>query len=255
MTERLVKSKWLPFGGNQDAAIRLLCLPHAGAGATVYRTWASRLPRWIAPCPVQPPGREKRRSEQPFTAVRPLVESLAPEVAASVSPPYAIFGHSAGALCSFELVRELRRIGGPEPVHLFVAGRRAPQLPMDRTQLEGQGTEELAATLRDMGGTPEEILADHEVLEMIRPLLTADFCLNETYVYPPEPPLAIPITAFAATSDAGTEVSQLAAWDEQTSARFHLHTLAGGHFAIFDRAPEVLAVIADSLSDCTGDAS
>lgn len=248
MTERLVKSQWLPFGSRQDASVRLLCLPHAGAGATVYRAWASGLPGWIGACPVQPPGREKRRSEPPFTEVRQLVGLLAPEVAASVSPPYAIFGHSAGALSSFELVRELRRIGGPEPVHLFVAGRRAPQLPMDRTPLEGRSTEELATTLRDIGGTPDEILADHDLLEMIRPMLIADFCLNESYVYSPEQALTIPVTAFAATADAGAGVSQLAAWEEQTSARFHLQTLAGGHFAIFDHAPEVLTVITESLS-------
>ncbi|HET9899066.1 MAG TPA: thioesterase domain-containing protein [Streptosporangiaceae bacterium] len=252
MTERLVRSPWLPFGSKQDASVRLLCLPHAGAGATVYRTWASGLPGWIGACPVQPPGREKRRSEPILTAVRPLVESLAPDVAALVRPPYAIFGHSTGALCSFELIHELRRIGGPLPVHLFVAGRRAPQIPMDRTPLEGLSIEELTVTLRNMGGTPEEILADRDMVGLIRPMLIADFSVNESYSYTQVPALDLPITAFAGASDPGANVSQLAAWKEQTSARFHLHTLGGGHFAVFDHASDVLAVIAESLRPYEG---
>src|SRR5580658_3914140 len=159
MSDRLVRSDWLPFGTSPDAAVRLLCVPHAGAGATVYRAWASGLARWIGVCPVQPPGREKRRHEQPLDAVGPLVELLARDVAALISPPYAVFGHSTGALCAFELIRELRRIGAPEPVHLFVAGRRAPQLPMQRTHLSDLSIEDLALALRRLGGTPEEVLA------------------------------------------------------------------------------------------------
>jgi medium-chain acyl-[acyl-carrier-protein] hydrolase len=37
-------SPWLPFGAGGDAGIRILCLPHAGAGASVYRVWGRGLP-------------------------------------------------------------------------------------------------------------------------------------------------------------------------------------------------------------------
>ncbi|HEX5402929.1 MAG TPA: thioesterase domain-containing protein [Pseudonocardiaceae bacterium] len=247
MTERRVRSLWLPFGTNPAASIRLLCLPHAGAGATVYRAWGSSLPAWINVCPVQPPGREKRQREAPLTSVEQLVARLAPEVLASVRPPYALFGHSTGALCSFELIRELRRLGGPLPVHLFVAGRPAPQLPMQRTRLSGLAADELATALRRLGGTPEEVLADHDVLRRIQPLLVADFSVNEAYSHRTESPLDVPITAFTATNDAGADPPKVAAWAEQTSAGFQLRTLVGGHFAVFDRASEVLDCIAATL--------
>lgn len=248
MPERLTtRSPWLPFGAAPDAAVRLLCLPHAGAGATVYRAWGAGLPAEVGLCPVQPPGREKRRGERLLTTVEEIVGPLATDVLASVRVPYAVFGHSTGALCAFELIRRIRRLGGPPPSHLFVSGRRAPQMPMTRTRLTGLSPGELATVLRRLGGTPEAVLSDHGMLAMIAPLLAADFSVNEDYAYRPEPRLAVPITAFAATQDAGGDVTQMAAWKDQTSASFGLRTLAGGHFAVFDRAAQVCEQIADEL--------
>lgn len=244
---RAAKCPWLPAGADPEADIRLLCLPHAGAGAAVYRAWGSGLPSHIAVCPVQPPGREKRRGEPPLVTVEAVVSPLAREIVSEVRPPYALFGHSTGALCAFELVRELRRLGARQPVHLFVSGRRAPQIPMERTNLSGMSVGELADVLRGLGGTPQEILQNRELLVLMQPLLAADFSVNEAYSYRPEPPVEIPITVFAATEDVGADVEQLAPWEEQTCAEFRMHTLAGGHFAVFDRAPEVHRLISAAL--------
>jgi medium-chain acyl-[acyl-carrier-protein] hydrolase len=250
--DQRTRSAWLPFGTSPGTAVRLLCLPHAGAGATVYRTWAAGLADGIGACPVEPPGRGRRRREPPADTVSAITGPLAREVAELIRSPYAIFGHSTGALCAFELIRELRRIGAAGPAHLFVAGRRAPQLPMTRTRLGHLSIAELVTVLRGLGGTPEEVLADHDMLRMIQPMLVADFAVNEGYVYRPEAPLDTPVTAFAATADPGADPGQVAAWHEQTSAGFTLHPLAGGHFAVFDHAPEVLAAIAATIAERSG---
>ena len=245
--DRPDRSLWLPFGAAPGAEIRLLCLPHAGAGAAVYRSWGAGSLDGVAVCPVQPPGRDKRRREPALTSATELARLLAVEVMANVRPPYALFGHSTGAVVAFELSRQLRRAGGAAPVHLFVSGRPAPQLPMHRTQLSGLSVTELAAVLRGLGGTPEEVLNDEDLLARISPLLIADFQVNEEYAYQPEAPLGSPVTVFAATRDAGTTLDQAAAWEVQAGGGFRLHTLDGEHFAVFDRAPEVHEQIAKSL--------
>lgn len=238
---------WLPYGTAPDAGIRLLCLPHAGAGATVYRSWGAGSPDGVAVCPVQPPGREARHREAALTSAAELARLLAAEVLEHVRPPYALFGHSTGALVAFELSRQIRRVGGTAPVHLFVSGRPAPQIPLHRTRLSGLSVTELAAVLRKLGGTPEEVLDDEGLLARIHPLLAADFQLNEEYDYQPEDPLPMPVTVFGATRDAGTPLDQAADWEVQAGNGFRLHTLEGGHFAVFDKAPEVHEQIARSL--------
>jgi amino acid adenylation domain-containing protein len=247
MSERPAASAWLPFGAAPGARIRLLCLPHAGAGATVYRSWGAGFLGGVAVCPVQPPGREKRHREAALTSAAEVARLLAPEVVKGVRPPYALFGHSTGALVAFELSRQIRRAGGSAPVHLFVSGRPAPQIPLPRTRLDGLSVTELAAVLRRLGGTPEEVLSDESLLARIHPLLIADFQVNEEYAYQPEDPLPIPVTVFGATRDAGTPLDQAAAWEVQAGNGFRLHVLDGDHFAVFNQAPAAHEHIARSL--------
>lgn len=244
----MTRSPWLPLGTRPDADIRLVCLPHAGAGASAFRLWGKGIDPRIGVCPVQPPGREKRRKETPFTRVEPLVRELVAEISESVAEPYALFGHSTGALCAFQAVRELRATGGPMPVHLFVSGRRAPHMPLERDDLAAMSLPELAEFLEKLGGTPEGVLADHDILGALQPLLAADFAVNQGYDFVPAAPLDIPLTAFAGVEDTGADGELMAPWKEQTTSDFTLHELAGGHFAILDRSTEVHAHIAAHLS-------
>ncbi|MFJ7326472.1 thioesterase II family protein [Streptomyces cyaneofuscatus] len=247
MKTQRTKSTWLPFGTPPEADIALLCLPHSGAGASAYRAWGQGMPERIGVCPVQPPGRETRRQEPPLRDVGSIVPSLARDVAVTVEGPYAVFGHSTGAICAFELCREIRRMGGPQPEHLFIAGRRAPQLQEKHTKVGELTTEQLAEVLREHGGTPDWVLNDPAMLRMLHPVLTADFEVSEGYVYSPEPPLDLPITAFAATDDPRGTVAQLAAWEPQTTREFTLHELQGDHFAIFQQADRVHTAVAQAL--------
>src|SRR5438093_445117 len=81
----------------------LFCLPHAGGGASMYNTWHESLPGYIEVCAIELPGRESKLREQPFTQIGPLVNHLAELIQPVVDIPFAVFGHSMGALVSFEL--------------------------------------------------------------------------------------------------------------------------------------------------------
>lgn len=243
-------SRWLPFRTGPAGKVALLCLPHAGAGASTYRTWAAGLPAEIAACPVQLPGRESRAFEQPYQRIEPMVTDLARDLGDVTRWPYALFGHSMGAVVAFELVREIRRRGGPLPIQLFVAGRQAPHLPNVKPELRGLAGDRLASELRALGGTPDEVLADPALLDSITPLLRADFSVNETYQYNDEPPLDVPITAFAATQDPRASIDEVNAWRYETTGAFRSYVLPGEHFAVLRHGGFVRARIADALAFC-----
>jgi len=61
---------------------------------------------------------------------------MANAIEGALDKPFAVYGHSLGAIVGFALVRELRRRTRLLPYHLFVSGRRAPHLfepsPMHR---------------------------------------------------------------------------------------------------------------------------
>jgi surfactin synthase thioesterase subunit len=250
MTVAGATSRWIPLlARTQPGALPLFCLPHAGAGTSAFRTWPDGLPG-VAVLPIQPPGRESRLREAPYERMGPLVAELAAiMLGVAGSRPYAVYGHSLGALVAFETLREIRRRGGLEPVHLFVSGCVAPQYTgIDGPPLAAAPLPALVRKLRELGGTPEWLLSDPTVLEMILPAVRADLSVKESYTYRPEQPLDVPITVIASTSDpqAPRELQDL--WRDQTTAAFRLHTLTGGHFAVFEQAASTHRHLAGALA-------
>jgi len=104
----------------------MFCFPYAGGASDVFRGWRRHFPAEVDICLVHLPGRGKRMGERPFTRLNVLVEEIADVICAESPDPYVLYGHSMGALISFELARELRRRHSIGPRQLFLSGGRAP---------------------------------------------------------------------------------------------------------------------------------
>ncbi|MDT3395983.1 alpha/beta fold hydrolase [Streptomyces sp. B1866] len=230
------------------AAARLLCLPYAGGGASAYRGWQAAAPRGLRVCPLEPPGRGRRLLEAPFTRLAPLVRSLTEDLAGVLDRPYALFGHSMGALIAFELARALRQRGLPPPVRLFVSGSAAPEVPRHRPGLRHATGAQIREELRSLGGTPPELLANDELMDLVLPALRADFSLLETYEYRVRPPLPVPITVFGGRSDPSVRLPQLYPWRGHGAAGTRLLMLPGDHFFLHTATAAVWREIRTDLA-------
>lgn len=226
--------------------LRLFCFPYAGGGAGAFRGWSAALPPEVEVCPVYLPGRERRFREPGHTRLEPLVEELHEALLPHCGLPFACFGHSMGAVIAFELARLLER-GGTTPAWLFVSGRRAPQCPPEREQIHALPDAEFVAKLRELEGTPEEILRDPEMMELVLPVLRTDFAISETYRYREGPPLACPVSALGGTRDAHVGRDDLLAWRDHTRGFFRLRLFPGGHFFLHALQADVLRAVADDL--------
>ncbi len=240
---------WLGFfpSPRPGARFRLLCLPHAGGGASTFRAWSAEAPAWLDICALQLPGREARLAEPPYREMRALISALTEALSEASVLPYALFGHSVGALIAFEWIRSLRRRGLPLPSRLFVSSCPAPNLPVRARPLHREPDAALVEQLAALGGLPQE--AQHpELLPLVLPAFRADLALAETYAFQPEPPLPLGISAFGGRSDPHVPRSELEAWREQTQGPFSLHLLAGDHFYLHGSRTHLLAVIARLLA-------
>jgi surfactin synthase thioesterase subunit len=245
VTATVGRSRWLPFA-DAEGGLRLYCLPHAGGSASAFRPWIGRIPG-VSVLPVQYPGRETRLREAPHSRIPELAAELAEALLADAQDaPYAVYGHSFGALTAFELVHVIRSLGGPMPVHLVVSGFSAPQA--EDFADDAVTDEEIIALLRDLGGTPEQYLTDRRILKMIMPPLRADLTAKVAYRYMPRPELDVPILALGGVEDRQAEFDSMRGWGAQTTAGFRLHPLAGGHFAVLERSAETLAAIGEALA-------
>lgn len=226
------KSPWLPCRPTATPArLRLFCMPHAGGGAAEYQSWSASLPATVQICPILLPGRETRFSEPHYTDFDRLTEVLVRELRPHLEIPYAVFGHSMGALLAFECVRRLQKSGSPAPLWLFVSGRRAPDGAVDPEPLHTLPDAEFLDRLnRIYRGIPEELLNNPEILDVFLPTIRADVSVVESYRFEEREPLECPISAFAGETDSSVTWQQLLAWKRQTRRQFAAHIFPGGHF-------------------------
>ncbi|CAM4036330.1 alpha/beta fold hydrolase [Pseudomonas wadenswilerensis] len=231
------------------SALTLLCLPYSGASAMVYSRWRRKLPAWLSVRPVELPGRGARLGEPLLTDMQVLARQLASEQRLAASQPYALLGHSLGALLAFELAHELQALGCPPPVALFACGTAAPTRREDYdggNWREPKSDEVLIDELRKLQGTPEEVLANQELMSLTLPVLRADFLLCGRYVYRQRPPLHCPLHVLGGEDDKASE-AQLLAWRQESVGDFSLEVFPGGHFFIHEHEERVLGVLSAAL--------
>ncbi|MET8761842.1 alpha/beta fold hydrolase [Lentzea sp. NPDC004782] len=215
-------------------APRLVCFPHAGGAASWYQPFAQDFSGRCELVAVQYPGRQDRRSEPLDYDIRGLADQIAPLLARD--RPLHLFGHSMGAMVAFEVALRVA------VDHLFVSGRRAPQIVRDdRVHLRDDAG--LIAEVRRLAGTNARVFDDEELVRMVLPAIRADYRAAETYRYRPGPALACPVTALTGDADPKASVDEVGQWRERTTGAFSVHVFAGGHFFLSDNRSAVAAVV------------
>lgn len=234
---------------NPDARLRLFCLPYAGGGAAIFRSWSDHLPSSVEVLPIELPGRGRRVHEAPFKSITEMVNSVTRFVAARSDKPFALFGHSMGSIIGFEVARKLRRENLRQPARLFASGRRAPQVNESTPPTHNLSKEEFLEVLQQLNGSAPEALQNAELMELMLPTIRADFKAIETYTYSHEPPLDCSITAFGGLQDHHVGREPVECWKTQTNSSFRLHWIPGDHFFLNTHRQQLLDVLAQELEE------
>ncbi|MGF6765731.1 surfactin synthase thioesterase subunit [Paraburkholderia sp. GAS33] len=239
--------------------VRLVCLAHAGGSAMLYRRWAQRLPHGVQVMPLELPGHGSRCRLRAHTEWPALIEMLIVELAEQLDDdvPFAVFGHSMGALVGFELIHALRARHGLEPVWFGASASVAPSRRNRETHWLNCTHEAMVARLRELGGTPAALLDDRDFIDFVLPVLRADFHLCGTYAplataeeSTVREPLVCPVGVFTGCDDRATACAEdVAAWRDETRGTCTLHRFDGGHFYLDGTPDSVMACVATSLAD------
>lgn len=233
--------------------IVLFCAPYAGAGSAVFRDWAQQLPPWVDPVPLQLPGRGAKYALAPYSEWTPLTSQLLEDVSSYLHRPFAIFGHSMGALVGLELAHAIRRHRGVEPIWLGASACTAPSRRSIDAKWLTCPREDVVQHLRALGGTPEAVLGDLSLVDALLPMLRADFHLCGTYQSEPRAPLTGALLVLGGADDELSNPREnLLAWSQETSGDFQLEIVDGAHLFIETEQQKVIRRIAMSLAKAAG---
>jgi surfactin synthase thioesterase subunit len=241
-----VEERWVRrFRDDDGCETKLVCFPHAGAGASTYRTWPMGLPSDIGVIAVRYPGREDR-FEDPFP---PRLEALADDIADALGEltrhRLVLFGHSMGASVAHEVALRFQERGCP-PAALCVSGRQPPHALAGRRMIYGTD-EEIIAHVVSFDARRAAAFEDPDLREIVLPAVRADYRMTDDYCGGRRPPLHCPVYGYAGDDDSEVSPEQMSGWADMTHGAFRLLVLPGGHFYLKSEEATLLADLSNVL--------
>jgi surfactin synthase thioesterase subunit len=236
------------MGGEKNKRINLFCLHFAGGNKYSYRQYIERAPSFLNIVALESPGRGARMKEPLISDIHALVNDLYKQICDKVDEaPYAIYGHSMGGLVAYLLAVKLKEDNHNLPLHLFITGTTGPSAP---SRIERKrhllDHKDFIQEIKELGGMPDEILQNEELLHYFEPILRSDFMVSENYVYEDYAPLNIPFTVITGTEE-DMEGEDIYLWQKESTCAIDFKKLPGNHFFIYKYVQEIVDIIAKKL--------
>lgn len=229
----------------------LFCIPHAGGSAAYYESFSRFFSGNVTLQPLELPGRGRRHREPLNTSL----DSLRDDLFAHILPvartaPYALFGHSMGAVLALLCAVKAQESNLPLPRALFVSGAVPPgvQLSTSLAPFASLSSDRLWEAVLELGGIPQCVADSEDFCRYLKPILHADFTAFARLAHgQPIPPLPVPISAFLGTDDIMT-MDEVQAWKRLTTQAFTIRAFKGNHFYLQDNWANLAEHISRSLS-------
>lgn len=210
----------------------LICFAGAGAGASVFRPWISRVPAFTTIIACQLPGRENRIGEPPVKSLARAADDVATayRTLRPAGCPLVLFGHSMGGALAFEVARRLVAAG--RPVFALLLSASAPPVgARDNASIDGDALRDLL-----IGYDPENrrITGDAELYAVLAPTLGADIEMLRRYeIAPGTKRLDVSVHLLSGEADGIVPESAVARWTRYFGGPVTHHAIEGGHFFPF----------------------
>ena len=226
--------------------------PWAGGSASAYRPWIAGLSSGDV-LATELPGHGARFDEPCVKDAHELAARIADAtlMLPRADTPLVIYGHSMGALLGFEVARILTARSAPLR-GLVLSGYHAPHWQARRTPRSRTDDDAFLETLRQLGGTAQEVLDSPDLLSIVLPILRSDYHLTENYrptLDDLAPKLTLPVDIIGGGDDPDNPPDSLYAWQDVLSGQLNVSLWPGGHFFIQDQRSKLLSHLARRLAE------
>jgi len=225
--------------------MKIISFSFAGGSKFSYHQFANKLPDFVV---IEYPGRGMRIQEDLIRNTELLVENLFPKVIVEIneSTDYIVYGHSMGALIGYLICLKIQELGLKAPLRLIVSGMQAPSIDRKNKISHLSGNSFWGEVLK-MGGMPEELKKNQELINFYEPILKADFTAIENYKYIKAQQLNIPIDVLFG-SEEDISHREITAWKKESNQEVTITNLQGNHFFIFNHINYLIELFSNQFT-------
>lgn len=235
--------------GAQQPVLRLFWFHHAGGSGASFRSMQALMPADWQIVWVEYAGHGENAGVPAACEMAQLQADLWHSLAHLLDRPYALFGHSMGALAAFGFARNAQATGARMPCWLGASGRFAPHVASALGYyLHKLSDAALAESIAALGASALELLAGEDERRAWLDLMRADLQVCETWQPALLPRLDCALTAFIGRDDPMIKVAQMQSWQVLCNGDFELQSFDGGHFYLVARKRELAAQIVEKVS-------
>lgn len=226
--------------------MKLICLTYAGGNKYSYRNFRPYIHKEIEMVTLELPGRGARVSEPFIKDLNLLVDDLYTQIQDHLCEDYMIFGHSMGAILGDLLISKLENNLKKLPLCFLITGCRSPKRNILKPKIHNLSKEAFQKEVIKLGGMPDEIVNNQEVLDYLLEILRVDITALETNEYKEKSKYNIPIVAMRGSEESITK-EDIIDWERQTSSTFKHRVLPGNHFFILNNLDVISEIINKTL--------
>ncbi len=226
----------------------LFCLPYAGGSETIYYNWKNYIHPLIHVIPIELKGRGKRFNEFLYESLEEAVDDIFENIKEKiVDEDFAIYGHSMGSLLAYELYYKMSKMNIRKPKHIFFSGYKAPSIIRERENTYTLPDYDFMKKVMELGGTPDELMNNQELLQIFLPIIRSDFKVLETYNFQEkEEKIQCDVSILNGKQD-NINLKEILAWKHHVCGDFKVYNFEGNHFFINTNVENITKIINTTL--------
>lgn len=200
--------------------MKYIIIPFGGGNKFLYESAKAFFPDGKELVSYDLPGRGSRVGELIETDMDKVINDFFDQMSADLDGSYCLYGHCLGGILSFAIARACRIRGVRLPSQLFISGAKAPSLFL---KSDGPLPEIDVEFFLINSGVPEPLVSNDSFMDMMRPIVTADFRMYVGYQYEPQEPIDVPINLLVEHAEELDETVQL--WQHETTEPLRIHRI------------------------------
>ncbi len=217
--------------------MKAILLHHAGGDRYAFKRVEEKLsPHFATKC-IELPGRGDRFGEKRLTNFEFALHDILTQIEKEINEPYFFVGVSMGVAFAFELTHVLQAEGHPLPNALFLASRRSEEDYSELQRFSLSDKEVFWEHILTYDEKSKHLLHHPEILEVVEPVLRADFSILEDYhdTYALKPKLPVPAYILYGAEDLHKNNEETSAkWQKHFTTTIEVKIFEGGHFFLYE---------------------